>query len=291
MGRARVVLFVVSNYIITNHMILAKGESPNPRVACTSSSSAMACAEELLLKRLRGELEGKGLEIHPFKLGWYNSIVDRPFCFSDDSADTLAVCVVNTPSMFEQLFLPYLRSQYHQGQLDPLDQCLSDFLKQVRRNLGESGVEIIQDFEMDGMRRPKVIMQSAGHVAGAAFYYQRGDVDPDPWDKRRKIYGVSMHPKYGGWFAFRAVLVFHGVLVPQLQRVEPVDCVPSRDGRVKLLEQFNFHWREWPGFRDSIEGEVVERYSKEQQEYFGTEPRLRFGLIEVLRCTLERNRD
>lgn len=240
-------------------------------------------ADVEILGELRREVEGKGLEVHPFKLGWYNSMVAKPFRFSSDSSDTLAVILLSTPSFFEQVFLPYLHTQYRPQQLDPLDQCLKEFLKQLQERLprGCQG-EVIQDFELDGMRRPRVLVQSAGHVAGAAYYYQRSDVVPDAWEERRKIFGVSVHQKYGGWFAFRAVIVFHGVLVPQLQRVDPIDCVPSRDDRVKLLEQFNFHWREWPGFRDCVEGGVEERYSKQQQEYFGTEPRQRFELIERL---------
>lgn len=45
-------------------------------------------------------------------------------------------------------------------------------------------VETIHDFELLPSRRPKVLVQTAGHVAGAAFYYQRKDVVPDPWDEK-----------------------------------------------------------------------------------------------------------
>ena len=32
----------------------------------------------------------------------------------------------------------------------------------------------------------------------------------------QKIFGVSIHPKYGGWFGFRSVLIFTDVQVPEL---------------------------------------------------------------------------
>ena len=44
-------------------------------------------------------------------------------------------------------------------------------------------IEAIHDFELLPSRRPKVLVQTAGHVAGAAYYYQRKDVQPDPWDE------------------------------------------------------------------------------------------------------------
>lgn len=58
------------------------------------------------------------------------------------------------------------------------------------------------------------------------------------------MFGVCVHPKFGGWFAIRALLVFGGVTVGS-DMVQPVppDCVPSREGRIQLLEAFNFHWQ------------------------------------------------
>ena len=36
---------------------------------------------------------------------------------------------------------------------------------------------------MYGYRHPKVIIQVAAHVSGAAYYYQRKHITNDPWDK------------------------------------------------------------------------------------------------------------
>ena len=60
----------------------------------------------------------------------------------------------------------------------------------------------------------------------------------------QKMYGVCVHPKFGGWFAIRALLVFGGVTVgSELVQPAPPDCVPSREDRIQLLEAFNFHWQ------------------------------------------------
>jgi cyanocobalamin reductase (cyanide-eliminating) / alkylcobalamin dealkylase len=49
-------------------------------------------------------------------------------------------------------------------------------------------IECIHDFELHHSRRPKVLVQTAGHVAGAAYYYQRKDVQNDPWPANKVSY-------------------------------------------------------------------------------------------------------
>ena len=49
----------------------------------------------------------------------------------------------------------------------------------------EEEVETLHDFELTVTKRPKVLVQTAGHVAGAAYYYQRKDVQPDAWDAKQ----------------------------------------------------------------------------------------------------------
>lgn len=43
-------------------------------------------------------------------------------------------------------------------------------------------ISIFKDYEMKpGTRRPKVLVQTAGHVSGAAYFYQKSDVSDPPW--------------------------------------------------------------------------------------------------------------
>ena len=46
---------------------------------------------------------------------------------------------------------------------------------------------------------------------GAAYYYQQSDVLDPEWKPTKKMFGVCIHPDYGGWFAIRGVMIFHGV--------------------------------------------------------------------------------
>ena len=233
-----------------------------------------------VLKQLTRSAEDKGLELYPFKVGWYNSKVDTPFSFSLPH-DTLAVLVISTPSMFEKLFLPSVTSQgFTAGKVDPLDGCIREAIESMTEQFTHYDAEFIQDSQILPSRRPRVLVQTAGHVSGAAYYYQRTDVSPQPWSDDDRIYGVSIHPRYGGWFALRGVVLFPGLLAPSFEQRTPVDCVCSREKRVELLEKFNFSWRDYM-YRDVMEtGTIVERYSKRQREYFSTEPRERSKLVE-----------
>jgi len=90
------------------------------------------------------------------------------------------------------------------------------------------------------------------------------------------ISGVCIHPRYGGWFAIRGVVLLPGIEVPDLTPTKPLDCVPKRADRITLLERFNFHWRDWT-YRDAVTPQ--ERYSEEQKAYFSTPPAQRLAFL------------
>jgi len=102
----------------------------------------------------------------------------------------------------------------------------------------------------------------------------------------QKIYGVSIHPKYGGWFALRGVVIFSDTLVPNLPRLLPPDVLPDDASRVEVLERYNFHWRDW-SFRDVVPPAC--KYSEEQKLYFITPPNERAQLMEKIKTEMTRN--
>ena len=239
-------------------------------------------ATEEALSALRSRCEGTGVSCHPFQLGWYHDRVESPFHLPY-SQETLAVLLVSKPSMFEDLFLPFLASpHYMPGKLDPLDQCFKHLFSELKALFPPDQVETVHDFELTpGRRRPRVLVQTAGHVAGVARYYQRQDVTPDPWSPQERVYGVSVHPSYGGWFALRGVLLFKQLSAAALRFVEPEDCVPTQEMRRELLDRFNRNWRDW-SYRDVVVGGVKETYSEEQKLYFSTDPSERAPLLHQL---------
>ncbi|CAO2588602.1 Cyanocobalamin reductase / alkylcobalamin dealkylase, partial [Lemmus lemmus] len=209
-----------------------------------------------------------------FQVGWYNALLPPAFHLPFPGP-TLAFLVLSTPAMFDKALKPFLKSYQPQQLRDPVDQCVSYHLRSVTEKFPELQIEVIADYEVHPNRRPKILAQTAAHVAGAAYYYQRQDVDADPWGTQH-IAGVCIHPRFGGWFAIRGVMLLPGIEVPDLPPRKAPDCVPTRAGRITLLEGFNFHWRDWT-YRDAVTPE--ERYSEEQKTYFSTPPAQRFALL------------
>ncbi|KAF7661864.1 hypothetical protein LDENG_00251520 [Lucifuga dentata] len=228
--------------------------------------------------RLKDILSRLGFEVYPLKVAWYNSVLASSHHLSYPE-DTLAVVVLSTPAMFEQAFLPFMEQMSCKGLYDPIDQCVKHYITSaVSQCFPEQKVDISYDYELLPSRKPKFLAQTAAHVSGAAFYYQQANVTDQPWAEK-KMYGVCVHPRFGGWFAIRALLVFKGVAVgSDLIQPVPTDCVPSREGRIQLLEAFNFHWKDW-SYRDIVL--PVQTYSPKQKDYFSTLPAQRLALLRT----------
>lgn len=62
----------------------------------------------------------------------------------------------------------------------------------------------------------------------------------------------------------------------ELQQTAPPDCVPTREDRIQLLEDFNLRWQDW-SYRDIVP--PVQTYSQKQREYFSTPPAQRLDLL------------
>lgn len=233
---------------------------------------------ENVTELLQDSLCKLGFEVKPLKIGWYNHVLPASMHLSYPE-DTLAVVVISTPSMFEEAFLPFLEEQSCLGLSDPIDQCVKHCVSSaVSKCFSGETVDVMYDYELLPSRKPKFLAQTAAHVSGVAFYYQQSDVPQQPWGNK-KMYGVCVHPSFGGWFAIRALLVFEDVTVgPETLQPVPPDCVPSREDRIRLLEAFNFNWQDWT-YRDIIS--PVQTYSQKQKDYFGTLPAKRFDLLKT----------
>uniref|UniRef100_A0A3Q3DKZ1 Cyanocobalamin reductase / alkylcobalamin dealkylase n=1 Tax=Hippocampus comes TaxID=109280 RepID=A0A3Q3DKZ1_HIPCM len=226
------------------------------------------------VKKLLEESLGKlGFEVYTLKVGWYNSVLPAKLHlpYADDS---LAVLILSTPSMFEEAFLPFMKERGCQGLSDPIDQCVKHCVTSA--SFAGQKVDVRYDYELLPSRKPKFLAQTAAHVSGAAFYYQQSDVSDQPW-ANKKMFGVCVHPKLGGWFAIRALLVFQDVhMDPEEVQPDPPDCVPTREARIHLLEDFNLRWQDW-SYRNIIT--PSQTYSQKQRDYFSTPPAQRHALL------------
>ncbi|ELU18887.1 hypothetical protein CAPTEDRAFT_20039 [Capitella teleta] len=235
---------------------------------------------------LKGIFEPAGFEVYPFKIGWYNKNVLKIFKF-DLPEDTIAFIIISTPCMFEKALIPFVCREQCTGAKDPIDECVGHYFSEAKEAFPSHDILAIQDFEMHpGTRRAKVLVQTAGHVAGAAYYYQRADIKEDPWKEKQRIYGVSMHPEFGGWFALRGVLIFKDLQDPDLPFIPSKDVLDTDEKKINVLEKFNGNWKDWT-YRDVVEPK--ERYSEMQKNYFATQPNQRKEIIEAMRKSLDHN--
>ncbi|KAK0394652.1 hypothetical protein QR680_000858 [Steinernema hermaphroditum] len=243
---------------------------------------------EDVLKSLRQSLpEGDGFECHPFRIGSYNNAVSSHFQLTYP-ADTMAVLVLNSPRMFDISFRRWLVSKAEGGDHNdvaervpnPIQEFIHSRLDAAKEALSyvspfTSAVDVIHDYEMTPNRRPKILMCTCGHIAGAAYHYkpEQDLTEPPP----QKMIGLSLHPRYGGNFAFRAVIILPDLpLPPDFKEPAPLKVLDTDTAVLKALDLFNNHWRDGR-FRDA--GEPEERYSKQQKDYFARPPAERWEVI------------
>lgn len=121
-------------------------------------------------------------------------------------------------------------------------------------------------------RRPKVVLQTAAHISGAAYYYK----------SKNENYrlGVCIHPQYGGWFGLRGVMILKDILLPDLIKKLPQNTIPDQSDQEELLKKFNEEWSNDQNiWRDFIP--VKSRYSQLQFDYFNTKPKDRLEFIHT----------
>lgn len=243
-------------------------------VTLVSLSGNMGDVEENNLKYFKARLEPYGFEVHPFLVQWYNELVDKPYAL-DYPNPTLAYIVVSTPSMFEKVFIPYIKS-LSDSELeelrDPINTAVRLKMEEAKQGctvVDNKTIDILYDYEMVN-RKPVILVQTAGDVAGAVRLYQGSDLDESHQFKTPygKVFPCALHPKYGGWFAFRAAFVFKTLTQGDLVKPPRLDILKSQSEIQDFLEKANLRWQDW-SYRDLIE--PVERYSEIQRRYFGME--------------------
>jgi len=230
-----------------------------------------------------------GLEAHPFHVGWYNDLVDTKFQI-DYSYNAMALVVLSGPDTFEECVLPYVRTQLEKRPdfttCDPLDECMKVLLTVAHQKLETAGFanDVFHDFDMYPNRRPKILVQTAAHVAGAVEYFHKDRLKvqtTSTWVKDSKLFGVAIHPEFGGWFAIRGVIVFKDLILDSnnsIPKPGPTIQVNDDDKISLLLEEFGLRWRN-DVWRDVLPRLGDRKYSRGFIGYLDTEPGKRWEFI------------
>jgi len=206
----------------------------------------------------------------PFRVGEYNKLVSGDFKLPFED-DILGFVIISNNKMFDNMLNLCRENNVHEDIIDPVDTCSKHYIGGLNQHFPE--IDITYDFNINVLRRTaKVAMQTAGHVAGICYYYQPIHLPAETkYEKDLRVYGVSVHPKYGGWFAFRAVVIFKNEHCPTLKETSPVNIVETNEKKLELLNKYNFHWKDC-SFRDVIPVSTDHMYSEAQKKYFSLTP-------------------
>lgn len=224
---------------------------------------------DLILSVVREALPKNSFEVYDFKTGWYNTLVDSQFDLPY-SSDTVALSTFTIPGVFENAFIPFLCKEGVSVANDSWPLFSKYYMEKVQRNLMEklhlnvTDEDILYPHIMLGRGHPLILVQTAAHVAGAAYYYQRKNIINDPWPEDKKIYGISLHPKYGGWFYMGPVIILRDVKFSGMQEKQVEDVLIDEHKKIELLNLVNGNWsnQKW---RDVIN--VVKNYTDEHLAY------------------------
>ncbi|GAB1608554.1 cyanocobalamin reductase / alkylcobalamin dealkylase [Argonauta hians] len=222
---------------------------------------------QVILAFVNATINPFGYEAHPFAIKCYNGIktMDKKFHLNYPE-NTLALTIISQPDVMEKAIVPFICK----SNIKPLmkesitDECNKFYLNPIFERYPDT--DFLSSYDMLGPGHPKILSQTAAHVSGGAYYYQRRDVHDDPWPKDKKIYGVAIHPLYGGWIRILGVIVFKNHQLPSdFTCPSPKDVVQGDKLRIKLLNECNFDWESW-AFADIIP--VEKRYSPLAQKFY-----------------------
>nr|CAH8821971.1 unnamed protein product [Trichobilharzia regenti] len=186
-----------------------------------------------------------------------------------------------------------------------LEICIANIKSQLPSNELDKfdGAQWIPDYAIRLVTRlPYVHVQTAGHVSGMAYFHQPSEmIKQRSREQTGQPYcGVSLHPKYGGWFGFRGIYIFPNLRCPNLPKSTPLSYfTPSTNDGFNssgnnnsqleaLLYEYNEcwsdnKWREYKLFNDNNNNnnsDCNHRYSNDAILYFSTEPSERVKFVQ-----------
>ncbi|GAB1608553.1 methylmalonic aciduria and homocystinuria type C protein homolog isoform X2 [Argonauta hians] len=226
-----------------------------------------------------------GYEGHPFPIKCYNNIKTMDPKFHLNYTDnTLALTLIAGPDTFEKAIKPFICDT----KLDSIKGSttgqtnlyyLNKFIKKY------PDTDFLSSYVMLGPKHPQILSQTAAHVSGAAYYYQRRDVHIDPWPKNKTIFGHAIHPRYGGFIRIPGVIVFKNIQLPEDDICPtPPDVLPTDEMKIEMLNEVNTNWKSW---KFASISHVEKNYTSEAIKYFSTYGAERKSLIKKIKRICE----
>jgi hypothetical protein len=235
-------------------------------------------------------------------VSWYNDLrtqvcPERPQLIESTNPNALCVLLISNNAFFGQVVDTYkeTREQISSNFVErTTTRLLNDLVCKLRAN---GFANEVSSYNLD--MAPFLHAQSLGYVSGMVEYLSPDDdcihaCESANLTKRRleenrlytqsRLLSLTLHPIYGGWFAYRGLLVFHDTPWPiTLSRPKPLTFLTPEQKRTALHE-YNVHpeMGYWRDLNNRSLGKV-ERYDLIQFAFFhepSTDRRRR--ILEIL---------
>jgi hypothetical protein len=238
--------------------------------------------------------------IHLVQVRWYNDFRElispnRPQRIASHHPDSVGFIIISERHFFRAVVDNFDSSFDGSHFVDStVDKMLDRLVSGLDPSLGAQG------WNTD--KPPYVHVQTIGHVAGVDEYVtpdRTGSFNDDSLNSHRdremwgelasEVLGVSIHPEYGGWYAYRMLLVLHRVQWPHDVPRKKLVTFLSKAERELIISEYNRFpdLGRWRDFNDKRFG--IKRYETAQYLFFhekSSEKRRR--ILELMK--IEQNR-
>ncbi|CAE7204674.1 MMACHC [Symbiodinium natans] len=238
----------------------------------------------------------------PFLIGWYNQARGTTADGTQQIQgpdDAVAYAIYSVPGYLDVVIEHYARERPSTGFIDGATDAI---LAQLRQALpAELEAEVVNT----DAGPPYYHVQTIGNVCAEDEHLEAKDVDGDDRDDwqedlsdqleetrdpkmwgtesemRRKIFGVNVHPIWGGWYSYRALIVLRKATQASLPQPKPLAFLATEDKK-RILAEYNLRHQLclWRDLADSHPPE--KRYSPEEFFFFTeTSPDKRRRFLEM----------
>lgn len=225
---------------------------------------------------------------------WYNDLrllvsPQSPQLIEAANENAVGILLISNGSFFDQV-VDTFRFDSSEVSSNFVERTTNRLLNLLVGHLNSMGYSQISQYNLD--TPPFLHSQSLGYLSGIAEYISGDNValntermetlkrhsneNGETMSPHSTIMGLTLHPRYGGWFAYRGLLVFDDVSWPvDSSKPTPIHFL-TENRRHEAIIEFNInpelgYWRD---LNDCSQGSVV-RYSCVQYAFFHERSALR----------------
>ena len=218
----------------------------------------------------------------------------RPQLIETENPDAVGIIVISSAKFFKEVVDKF---DFSSGRTDFVDATVDYHIKNLAKFFDNS----MSMSSCNTDKLPYYHVQSIGYVAAIDEYVDSTEFaekmqdrpsdfianrDENIWGSiKNKLLSVNIHPRYGGWYAYRMLLVLHsGTWPDDIPQPAPLHFLSPKEKRI-VIKEYNKHpdLGRWRDFHDVSTGRL-QKYETHQYLFFhetSTDKRRR--ILELLK--------